>query len=168
VRQGAFRTDLYYRLNVLPVPVPPLRERIEDLRPLLAHFIAGFNGELEKRVAGVAVAGVEALRRHSWPGNIRELRNLVERAMLLCEGTVLGPADFLLDGAAAFAAAGPFELPPAGIDLVALEAQLVRQALARTGGNRTRAARLLGLSRHQVLYRLHKQARSRPPARRCG
>ncbi len=161
VRQGSFRADLYYRLNVLPVRGPPLRARLDDLQPLLAHFIALFNRELGRSVAGVTRDGVEALRRHRWPGNVRELRNLVERAMLLGEGDILGAEDFLLDGAAPFAAPYPFELPEEGIDLEALEADLVTQALERTGGNRTRAARLLGLTRHQILYRLQKNGGER-------
>jgi transcriptional regulator with PAS, ATPase and Fis domain len=166
VRRGSFRADLYYRLSVLPVRVPPLRSRMEDLQPLLAHFIRAFNEELGKDVAGVAVDGVEALRRHRWPGNIRELRNLVERAMLLGEGAVLEAADFLLDAASPFARRRPFELPAEGVDLEALETDLVSQALARTDGNRTQAARLLGLTRHQILYRLQKRGPERVDAAR--
>jgi two-component system, NtrC family, response regulator AtoC len=152
VQEHAFRSDLYYRLTVLPVRVPPLRQRQGDLPLLVDHFIALFNGLFDKRVSGVTREALARLETHDWPGNVRELRNVVERAMFLTERELLTPDDFpLLD-------ARPLpprtcELPPDGIDLQQLERDLMRQALLRTGGNRTRAARLLGLSRHQLRYR---------------
>ena len=155
VADGQFRRDLYYRLNVLPVRVPPLRERMGDVPLLVAHFIARFNRQLGRTVEGITREGLAHLQASSWPGNIRELRNLVERAMLLSQRDLLAPEDFLLDSPAP-SAHPRFELPPDGIDLGELEEDLLTQALARTHGNQTRAAELLGLTRHQIHYRLQK------------
>jgi two-component system, NtrC family, response regulator AtoC len=155
VGERSFRPDLYYRLAVLPVRMPPLRERRGDVPLLVDHFIALFNAALGKGVRGIASDALERLEDHFWPGNVRELRNVIERAMLLTEGRRLSLCDFPRV-AERFAAKPGFELPPEGVDLECLEKDLVRQALARSGGNRTRAARLLGLSRHQLRSRLAK------------
>ncbi|HZF09134.1 MAG TPA: sigma 54-interacting transcriptional regulator [Thermoanaerobaculia bacterium] len=157
VQEHAFRADLYYRLTVLPVQVPPLRERQGDLPLLVDHFIALFNRLFEKRVVGITPEVLARLEAYDWPGNVRELRNVVERAVLLTEGERLTAGDFPPLSARPLAAPA-YELPADGIDLQQLESDLVRQALLRTGGNRTRAARLLGLSRHQLRYRLEKLA----------
>jgi transcriptional regulator with PAS, ATPase and Fis domain len=155
VRDGSFRADLYYRLNVLPVRVPPLRERLDDIPLLVGHFVAMFNRQLGRDVHAPGAEALAALQAYGWPGNIRELRNLVERAMLLARGDELGPADLAPpDGAAPGGAS--FDLPAEGVDLARLECHLIAQALARTHGNRTRAARLLGLTRHQINYRIEK------------
>jgi two-component system, NtrC family, response regulator AtoC len=156
VRDGHFRQDLYYRLTVLPVRVPPLRERAGDLPFLVGHFIAQLNAQLGKRVRGVTQEAMALLEAHGWPGNVRELKNAVERAMLLGEGDLLTVEDFLTLAAPMMSSV--YELPAAGVDLQQLERELLRQALQRTGGNRTHAARLLGLSRHQLRYRLEKLA----------
>jgi transcriptional regulator with PAS, ATPase and Fis domain len=155
VQDGSFRADLYYRLTVLPVRVPPLRERQGDLPRLADHFVALFNAEFGKRVRRISRAAKSRLESHPWPGNVRELKNVVERAVLLSEGEQLTPEDF---PALTVAPAAPpaFELPPEGIDLKELESDLVVQALRRCGGNRSHAARLLGLSRRQLLYRLKR------------
>ncbi len=161
VREGHFRQDLYYRLTVLPVRVPPLRERAGDLPVLIDHFIALLNGQLGKRIRGISRGALARLESYGWPGNVRELKNAVERAMLLGEGEMLTPEDFL-----ALSSPLPlaiYELPAEGIDLKRLERELLRQALLRTGGNRSRAARLLGLSRHQLRYRLEKLAETLSP-----
>jgi two-component system, NtrC family, response regulator AtoC len=156
VRQGRFREDLFYRLNVLPIALPPLRERVEDIPKLVEFYVDAYNAEFKKRIKGVAPEAMRQLERYPWPGNIRELRNAVERAMLLAEGETLTAEDL------AGAAAGPVrlsdrvELPAAGIDLEQLERSLLIQALHRTGWNQTRAATLLGLNRDQIRYRIEK------------
>jgi two-component system response regulator AtoC len=146
---------LYYRLNVLPIRLPALREHAEDVPALVKFFIDGFNSEFKKRVIGVSAAAATLLKGYGWPGNVRELRNVVERAMLLAEGTQLEAQDFgaLKSGGAS---ADPFHLPAAGVDLEELERSLVVQALRRAGGNQTRAAALLGLNRDQIRYRVEK------------
>ena len=155
VAKGRFRGDLFYRLNVLPIAMPPLRTHAEDIPQLVEHFIQGFNVEFRKKVAGVSPAAAAVLQRYGWPGNIRELRNVVERAMLLADGDRLEPRDFASLGAAA-TAAEEFELPAKGVDFEQLERSLVAQALRRCHGNQTRAAALLGLNRDQIRYRVEK------------
>jgi transcriptional regulator with PAS, ATPase and Fis domain len=155
VQAGEIRQDLYYRLRVLPVNVPPLRQRIGDVGRLAEHFVAVFNRLFHKHVRGLSAAALAVLAAHSWPGNVRELRNVVERAMLLAEHDVLTPEDFR-----SLSRPVPrerrFELPAEGVDFDALERDFVSQALERAQGNRTRAARLLGWSRHQIQYRIAK------------
>ena len=156
-RDGTFREDLFYRLDVLPVKLPPLRDRAGDI-PVLARFFAdGFNREFRKRVQDIAPEAIEALQRHAWPGNVRELRNAVERAVLLSEGSRLTERDFPMLRPGSELPTG-VTLPPAGTNLEAIERDLVVQALERTGWNQTRAARLLGLNRDQIRYRIDKFA----------
>ena len=156
VRSGRFREDLFYRLNVLPIVLPPLRDRSDDI-PLLAEFyIDSYNTEFKKRVRGVAPAAMKRLQSYGWPGNVRELRNTVERAMLLSESDVLQSDDVTIGGASAVRLGDRVELPPNGIDLEQLERSLVVQALERTQWNQTRAAGLLGLNRDQIRYRIEK------------
>lgn len=156
VRAGRFREDLFYRLNVLPIVLPPLRDRSDDI-PLLAEFyIDSYNTEFKKRVRGVAPDAMKRLQSYGWPGNVRELRNSVERAMLLSESEVLQSDDFTIGGASAVRLGDRVELPPNGIDLEQLERSLVVQALERTQWNQTRAAGLLGLNRDQIRYRIEK------------
>jgi DNA-binding NtrC family response regulator len=161
VKAGRFRHDLFYRLNVLPIALPPLRQHLEDVPSLVAFYIDSFNREFRKHVKGVSPAAIKALQSYGWPGNIRELRNVVERAMLLTANAWLEPADLAL--ATVTAAAGvPFELPAHGVNLEALEQSLVTQALDRCGGNQTRAAALLGMNRDQIRYRVEKYGLVRP------
>jgi two-component system, NtrC family, response regulator AtoC len=155
VAKGGFRSDLYYRLNVLPVRLPPLREHPEDVPGLLRFFVDGFNSEFKKKIKGVSPAAETLLKNYGWPGNVREMRNVVERAMLLAEGPRLEAQDFSVVNAAA-GTRDSFDLPPAGVDLESLERSLVAQALRRAGGNQTRAAALLGLNRDQIRYRIEK------------
>ncbi len=155
VKEGKFREDLYYRLNVMRIELPPLRERRSDIRVLTAYFIDSFNSEFRKNVKGLTPAAEQLLARYTWPGNIRELRNAVERAMLLVESDRLDEADFPLLSSKRQVEAG-FELPAEGVDVETLERDLVRQALRRTGGNQTKAAALLGLNRDQIRYRIEK------------
>jgi two-component system response regulator AtoC len=155
VRAGRFREDLFYRLNVVPITLPPLRERVEDIPLLVEFYVEGYNREFKKRIRGVTAEAMGRLRAYGWPGNVRELRNTVERAMLLSEHDPLGADDFTL-GAGAVKLSDGVELPAGGIDLEQLERSLVVQALERTGWNQTRAAALLGLNRDQIRYRIEK------------
>jgi DNA-binding NtrC family response regulator len=158
MRKGTFREDLYYRLNVLPVIMPPLRERTGDVSLLAGSFVDAFNREFRKNVTGIAPEAMRLLDSYPWPGNVRELKNAVERAVLLVEGDQLGPEDFLALGAgtARSGAQVDFRLPAPGLDMHELERSLVEQALERTGGNQTRAGELLGLNRDQIRYRIEK------------
>jgi len=156
VRAGRFREDLFYRLNVLPIVLPPLRDRSDDIPLLVEFYIDSYNTEFKKRVRGVAPDATKRLQSHGWPGNIRELRNTVERAMLLSENDVLQSDDFAIGGASSVRLGDRVELPPNGIDLEQLERSLVVQALERTQWNQTRAAGLLGLNRDQIRYRIEK------------
>jgi two-component system, NtrC family, response regulator AtoC len=165
VRQGKFREDLYYRLNVLPIALPPLRERSEDIARLVDFYVDAYGTEFKRRIRGVAPEAMDKLKRHSWPGNIRELRNAVERAMLLAEGETLTAADFSMAIAGA-PLSERVELPANGINLEELERSLLVQALERTSWNQTKAAALLGLNRDQIRYRIEKfQLERTPPAR---
>jgi two-component system response regulator AtoC len=158
MRGGAFREDLFYRLNVLPVIMPPLRERTGDVVLLARYFTDSFNREFRKAVTGLSAAATRLLDSHAWPGNVRELKNAVERAVLLTEGDRLGPEDFPALGAGTGRSGGEvvFRLPAGGLDIHGLEQSLVEQALTRTGGNQTRAGELLGLNRDQIRYRIEK------------
>jgi transcriptional regulator with PAS, ATPase and Fis domain len=162
VKEGKFREDLYYRLQVMPIVLPPLRERTGDI-PLLAHFYVDlFNREFKKKVKGVSADALRLLEKYHWPGNIREMRNVVERAMLLARGDRLEAGDFSLIGGTASPA--QFELPPQGVALEEIERQLLMQALARAHGNQTHAGQLLGLNRDQVRYRIEKFGLHKEPS----
>ena len=166
-----FRLDLYYRLSVIQIDIPPLRERGDDILLLAGHYIStlGERLRLRHKIHGLAPEVAEAFRHYSWPGNVRELRNVVERALILEDGDAITaeylPRDLVAqtrgivtgDGAAKAGGAGDeFRLPPRGVSLDEIEMSLVRQALERSGGNQTRAAELLGISRDQLRYRLKK------------
>ena len=169
VEKGLFRGDLYYRLNVIPIEIPPLAQRPEDVVPLLDHFVQHYARELKKEMQGFDAAAREVLERHSWPGNVRELRNCVERAVLLATAPVLTVSDLPPDVrrlaaplplAGAGAAAGPgsagIVLPERGVVLDELLKSLLDQALVRCNGNKSRAAELLGIHRDQVRYWVKK------------
>jgi two-component system, NtrC family, response regulator AtoC len=156
VRQGKFREDLFYRLNVLPIPLPPLRDRGEDIPLLVTFYVDAYNTEFKKRVRGVAPDAMRQLQGYGWPGNIRELRNAIERAMLLTEKETLTADDFPLGVGGMIRLGDRVELPADGIDLEQLERSLVIQALERTGWNQTKAAVLLGVNRDQIRYRIEK------------
>jgi two-component system response regulator FlrC len=147
VRQGRFREDLYYRIAVLPLALPPLRDRPEDLRPLVERFLR----ELEpRRAVEVSAAAWERLRRHRWPGNVRELRNTVERALVLADGPVLEPQHLQLDTPTSVAPADGGGAPT----LREMERRAILEALEATGGNRKAAAERLGISLRTLQYRL--------------
>jgi DNA-binding NtrC family response regulator len=153
----AFRSDLYYRLSVLQVQMPPLREREGDIALLAKLFADRFAREFRKPLEGISRSALALLEAHPWPGNVRELRNVMERAVLLAERKWLEPDDFGGMGQPRSRPdPHPFVLPVEGIDLRELERDLVSQALARTGGNQTRAAALLGINRDQIRYRMEK------------
>jgi two-component system, NtrC family, response regulator AtoC len=155
VSQGKFRADLYYRLNVMQVQLPPLREHGSDVPLLVSFYIDQFNREFRKQVRGASAEALELLRGYSWPGNVRELRNAVERAMLLADGEWLEPAHFPF-AVSRRTTAGAYDLPDEGVSLEQVERNLVIQALTRTGWNHTKAAALLGLNRDQIRYRIEK------------
>jgi two-component system response regulator AtoC len=155
VEAGKFREDLFYRLQVMPVRLPPLRERVGDIRLLVSHYIERYNREFRKHVRGLQPAAQALLDQYRWPGNVRELRNAIERAMLLAENGLLGVEDFATLSRSSTAVA-TFRLPPEGVNLEAVERQLVVQALQRAAGNQTRAGHLLGINRDQVRYRIEK------------
>ena len=158
VKEGKFREDLYYRLNIIGLHLPPLRERDGDIDLLANHFVSRFATEFRKLITGIDPQALQQLRSYAWPGNVRELRNVVERAVLLSKGKVLQPSDFVLGQLRERAElmSGIPVLPPNGIDLAVVEEQLVRQALRRANDNQTQAALLLGLSRDQLRYRMQK------------
>nr|HPQ41590.1 sigma 54-interacting transcriptional regulator [bacterium] len=168
VAEGRFRRDLYYRLNVVPIHLPPLRNRPEDIQPLAAHFIRRMNERLGKSVETLSDTSLDLLIRHHWPGNIRELENVIERAVLLCSGKVLQPGDLNLAPVTskpeATAADTPSRKLENGITLKEIiqtetdrvEYGLLINALIRTGGNVTRAAQILGLSRKGLQLKLRR------------
>ncbi|MCH8965813.1 MAG: sigma-54-dependent Fis family transcriptional regulator, partial [Planctomycetes bacterium] len=158
VAERSFREDLYHRLNVITVELPPLRERDGDLELLTRHFVDTYCREYHKNITEIEQKAFDRLRSYSWPGNVRELRNTIERAVILSKSATLTAGDFVIgrqDESASFNLRG-LQLPPDGLDLQDVEAELVRQALQRTAKNQTKAAKLLGLSRDQLRYRMEK------------
>ena len=160
LEQGTFRQDLYYRLNVVPISIPPLRERKEEIPYLVDYFIARFARESDKPLTGITPAALKLLADFHWPGNVRELENIIERATALSTGTVIDVADIRLDisppspSTASTGESTPF--PPEGMTLEQFEDEIIREALRRANGNKSQAARLLGLSRNALRYRLSK------------
>jgi transcriptional regulator with PAS, ATPase and Fis domain len=159
IQTGQFRKDLLYRLNVVPIFLPPLRDRGDDVRLLADHFISIYSREFKKPITGVQDEAYERLGSYGWPGNVRELRNVIERAILLSKDSVLKAADIVLGSgqpASVEDTLAGLDLPPGGLDFEELENKLLRQALARAGGNQTKAAKLLNVSRDTFRYRLEK------------
>jgi DNA-binding NtrC family response regulator len=154
VKAGKFREDLFYRLQVMPIHLPPLRERRGDVPVLAGYFIDRFNREFRKHVRGVSPAAAAVLEHYGWPGNVRELRNAIERAMLLIDREWLEPGHFT--SLTRSVSPTQFRLPAEGINLEEVERELLTQALERAGGNQTQAAQLLGINRDQVRYRIEK------------
>ncbi len=166
VKAGRFREDLFYRLQVMPILLPPLRERRGDVALLAEWYIDRYNREFRKRVRGLTPEAVTVLDSYRWPGNVRELRNAIERAMLLTDRQLLAPEDFSTLSRSASVAT--FRLPPDGVNLEDVERQLLTQALERAGGNQTHAGALLGINRDQVRYRIEKFGLTRPHIERPG
>jgi DNA-binding NtrC family response regulator len=170
IRAGRFREDLYYRVNVFPIEIPPLRERVEDIAPLAQHFLAIHCREMGKRIPLIPEPTRRLLEGHTWGGNVRELQNAIERAVILLKGDELDPS--LLP---AWIRGGEFDgpevgedgprrlvkLPAEGLNLVEVERDLVIQAMERANGNKTKAAGLLGLTRATLRYRLEKHGLTR-------
>jgi len=154
VSNGKFREDLFYRLQVMPIPLPPLRERHGDIPLLASYYIDVFNREFKRHVRGLSPEAMAMLNHYQWPGNVREMRNAIERAMLLVEQEWLQPGDFTTLTRSINPA--EFKLPAEGISLDEVERQLLTQALERSGGNQTQAGQLLGINRDQVRYRIEK------------
>jgi DNA-binding NtrC family response regulator len=156
VQDGTLREDLYYRLNVVQIAVPPLRERREDIPLLVEHFIRRYNREFHKQITGVAPAALAVLEGHAWPGNVRELQNAVERAVALGEGPLIElrdlPLDLLLPRLGG--AGDPAGLLPLKEARDQFERQLVLRVLEQVGGNQAEAARVLGLPRTSLRERL--------------
>jgi two-component system, NtrC family, response regulator AtoC len=157
VDAGRFRADLYYRLRVVPLHLPPLRERASDIPELVKHFVDVYSRELGRKVRRISPDAIDVLAAYTWPGNVRELRNVIERSVLLADGDAL-TVDALPPELRAPRRNGeaPIQMGPDGMDIESIERTLLREALRRSEGNRTTAGRLLGLSRHQIRNRLKK------------
>jgi len=157
VKRGLFREDLFYRLNVLAIPLPPLRDRTEDIPHLCRHFLERFNTKMKKAIQDLSPAAMGLLLDYGWPGNVRELENVMERAVLLSEETILLP-EHLPAEIGAGGKAERAEEPKAGLSLKeaqrAIEKRLITQALQETGGNRTQASRLLEISHPSLLSKI--------------
>lgn len=162
VKERAFRQDLYFRLNVIQITIPPLRERPEDIMPLATFFIEHYNRKFKRHIEGVSPQASQVLLRHDWPGNVRELRNAVERAMILEDSAWLTSGSLPIsmvngdDRPHAAMAAAVDSMPGEGISLEENERMLVVRALEKTGGNQTQAARLLRITRDTLRYKMKK------------
>ena len=164
IKAGEFRSDLYFRLNVVPIELPTLTERSEDIEHLANHFLSLFAKEHMIKAPNFSKSAVKVLKAYKWPGNIRELRNLCERLSILLAGKTIEPEnlpyELLVSANDSPIQKGNFILPENGIQLDTIEADLINQALSRTNGNRSKSARLLGLSRDTLLYRMQKHGLS--------
>jgi DNA-binding NtrC family response regulator len=161
IGEEKFRQDLYYRLNVITITMPPLRDRGDDALLLARHFVHEYNALFGKNIRGLTADAERLLARYRWPGNVRELKNLIERAMILEEGPEIGEEAFPIEIAEARVGGKSADLPDIsipenGTSLERVEEELVRQALARTRGNQTRAAELLDISRDALRYKMKK------------
>jgi transcriptional regulator with PAS, ATPase and Fis domain len=164
VREGKFREDLFYRLSVIPIQIPPLRERKEDIPLLVDHFIQRYNTQFRKNVQGVTPEGLKLLTNYSWPGNIRELKNAIERAMILVDRDTID-VDQLPIRIAEPVGGSPgtrasenhqVKLPPEGAGLDDIEREVIQQALQYAKGNKTTASKLLKISRDTLRYKVKK------------
>ena len=161
VKEGAFRQDLYFRLNVIQILIPPLREREDDILPLTTFFIEHYNRKFKRSIEGISDAAANLLRAHDWPGNVRELRNAIERSMILEDSALITPPSLPIsisrpDGDGSGPAALSQELPADGLSLEEHERTLLARALEKTSGNQTQAARLLRITRDTLRYKMKK------------
>jgi DNA-binding NtrC family response regulator len=156
LEEGTFREDLYYRLNVVPIDIPALREHKEDIPDLANFFLSRFATDFEKKITGISPDALKALVNHYWPGNARELQNVIERASALAAGPVLQSSDIHLDSHRSKPSESARALLPEGMTLEQWEDEMIREALRRANGNKSQAARTLGLSRNALRYRLSK------------
>jgi len=160
VKEGAFRQDLYFRLNVIHITIPALRERPEDIVPLVRFFVEHYNARFKRHIEGVTPEAERLLMAHDWPGNVRELRNAIERAMILEESSRITPSSLPISisqsPAGQPAAVAPVTIPDDGLSLEENEKMLLARALEKTGGNQTQAARLLRITRDTLRYKMKK------------
>jgi two-component system response regulator AtoC len=161
VKEGAFRQDLYFRLNVIQILIPPLRERTEDIVPLTRFFIEHYNRKFKRNIEGVSDAAAKLLLYHDWPGNVRELRNAIERAMILEDSGLITPPSLPIaitrpDPSAPVTIPVNMEIPADGLSLEDNERGLLVRALEKTSGNQTQAARLLRVTRDTLRYKMKK------------
>ena len=162
LENGTFREDLYYRLNVLPLNIPPLRERKEDIPSLTEHFARKIGRDMG-RECRIGEAAVRKLMSYDWPGNVRELENVIERSMVLCAAEQMEAGDIVLDSARARPPQGPAPFLPDGMNLDQYEQSIIREALKRAAGNKSQAARLLGITRNALRYRLSQMGMDAGP-----
>jgi DNA-binding NtrC family response regulator len=160
IEAGEFRSDLFFRLNVVPLELPKLSQRTEDIESLIKHFLVLFENAHNLTAPKFSQSALKALKAYPWPGNIRELRNMCERLSILLAGRVIEPenlpSEFTSQRINNAPIATNFTLPETGLQLDILEADLIHQALNRTNGNRSKSAKLLGISRDTLLYRMQK------------
>jgi DNA-binding NtrC family response regulator len=154
LEQGTFREDLYYRLNVVPLNIPALRERKQDIPFLANHFVKKLAPETGCQVESITSAAMEKLTGYHWPGNVRELENVIERSLVMAKGTELDAADIRLESAPRVKPQSENHFLPEGMSLDAYEQDIIREALRRADGNKSQAARMLGLTRNALRYRL--------------
>ena len=154
LEQGTFREDLYYRLNVVPLDIPPLRERKQDIPFLANHFVRKLAPESGCRVEAITDAAMQKLMGYHWPGNVRELENVIERSLVMATGTELDAADIKLENAPRPRPQSEGHFLPEGLSLDQYEQDIIREALKRADGNKSQAARMLGLTRNALRYRL--------------
>ena len=161
VKEGAFRQDLYFRLNVIQILIPPLRDRTDDILPLTRFFIEHYNRKFKRSIEGVTDAAAKLLLSHDWPGNVRELRNAIERSMILEESALITPPSLPIsisrpDPSTAQTTSQGLEIPTDGLSLEDNERSLLARALEKTDGNQTQAARLLRITRDTLRYKMKK------------
>jgi len=159
IDEGKFRQDLFFRLSVVPLEIPPLRQRTEDIEALSQHFFKEFSERYSVAESQFSKQAIRKLRHYDWPGNIRELRNLCERLSILLPGTTIEAENLPIEFIGKISnddEMDKFILPENGLRLENLEANIIHQALTRTKGNRSKSARLLGISRDTLLYRIQK------------
>ena len=154
LEQGTFREDLYYRLNVVPLNIPALRERKVDIPFLANHFVKKLAPDTGCRVESITDAAMEKLMAYHWPGNVRELENVIERSLVMAQGDALDAADIKLESAPRIKPQNETHFLPEGMSLDTYEQEIIREALRRADGNKSQAARLLGLTRNALRYRL--------------
>ena len=164
VKDGRFREDLYYRLNIIPITIPPLRNRRDDIPRLVDFFIAKHSASASRQIRGLTAGARNLIMTYSWPGNVRQLESAIERAILLCEGNEIEVEDLPVEMRQEGTPAGAFDfkLPPEGISFEDVERSLITQAMEQTNWNITRAAKLLGLSFRTLQYRLEKFGLKKP------
>jgi transcriptional regulator with PAS, ATPase and Fis domain len=157
MKEGTFREDLYYRLNVLNIPLPPLRDRGEDIPLLIQAFIEEFNGKYQKRIRSVDETAQQTLLGYAWPGNVRELRNTIERAVITCQGDLITPAYLPPNLVGQTRVESPDSVTlPLGTTVEDAEKALILKTLASVGNNKTRAAEILGISLKTLHNKLNR------------